>query len=157
MGGGVSGEGVVVVAARRRLVDIAEKEIFAVKILGKVKIVFGFYQVCLVLSTSYSARLPERYTGWTDTLSQVISIDWSGFYLPPQCLPYWSRLVAVTVLPIGVIALLLCAGVGLRIHHRRASRVPRTAISVVASRDCPWPPRPHAGQPPSRVLLCALR
>ena len=70
-------------------------------------------------------KRPERYTGWTDTLSEVVSIDWSGFFLPPQCLPYWSRLVAVTASPVAAIALLLLAGVGLRLQQWQSAPSPR--------------------------------
>ena len=108
-----------------RLADRAVSIFATLGLLAKFKITFGFYQVCLVLSTTYSARLPERYTAWADKLSEVISIDWSGFFLPPQCLPFWSRLVAVTISPISAIALLLVAGAGLRLYRLRVAPSPR--------------------------------
>ena len=97
-------------------------------LMPKFKILVGFYQVCSVLSTTYSARLPERYTRWTDKLSETISLDWSGFFLPPQCLPYSYRLVAVAVSPLGVITLLLLAGVGMRLYQRCKSPSPRPRL-----------------------------
>jgi len=108
-----------------RLADRAVTFSAAMGLMPKFKVVLGFYQVCVVLSTTYSVRLPERYTGWTDTLSEVVSIDWSGFFLPPQCLPYWSRLVAVTASPVAAIALLLLAGVGLRLQQWQSAPSPR--------------------------------
>ena len=41
------------------------------------------------------ARLPEEYAGWTDAVSKAVAIDWSGVFLPAQCLSYQSRLVAI--------------------------------------------------------------
>ena len=77
---------------------------------AKLKILFGFYQICTVLSSTYSARLPDKYTGWTDNLANVISIDWSGFFLPEQCLGYALRLLAIALSPVALIALLMIAG-----------------------------------------------
>ena len=85
---------------------------------AKMKILFSFWQVCIVLSTTYSARLPEEYTSWTDAVSKAVAIDWSGVFLPAQCLSYRSRLVAIAVSPIGLIALFLLAGIGRRLHAR---------------------------------------
>ena len=107
-----------------RLADRAVTFSAAISLIPKLKILLGFYQICIVLSTTYSVRLPERYTSWTDKVNEAVSIDWSGFFLPTQCLPYWSRLVAVSISPVGVIALLLLAGVGLRLHQRRLSPSP---------------------------------
>ena len=108
-----------------RLADRAVTFSAAIGLIPKFKILLGFYQICIVLSTTYSARLPERYTSWTDKVNDAVSIDWSGFFLPPQCLPYRSRLVAVSIAPVGVIVLLLLAGVGLRLHQRRLAPTPR--------------------------------
>ncbi|EOD14389.1 hypothetical protein EMIHUDRAFT_211817 [Emiliania huxleyi CCMP1516] len=69
---------------------------------AKLKILFGFYQTCTVLSSTYSARLPDKYTGWTDNLANVISIDWSGFFLPEQCLGYALRLLAIALSPVAL-------------------------------------------------------
>ena len=108
-----------------RLADRAVAFSYGIGLIPKSKVLLGFYQICIVLSTTYSVRLPERYTSWTDKVSEAVSIDWSGTFLPPQCLPYWSRLVAVSISPVGVIALLLLAGVGLRLHQRRLAPSPR--------------------------------
>ena len=107
-----------------RIADRTGDAIYKIGLIPKFKILFGFYQVCLVLSTTYSARLPERYTGWTEALAEAVFIDWSGIVLPVQCLPHKSRLVAVAISPIGVIALLLFAGIVLRLcaRWRRARR-----------------------------------
>ncbi|EOD07115.1 hypothetical protein EMIHUDRAFT_448489 [Emiliania huxleyi CCMP1516] len=78
---------------------------------AKLKILFGFYQICTVLSSTYSARLPDKYTGWTDNLANVISVDWSGFFLPEQCLGYALRLLAIALSPVALIALLMIAGI----------------------------------------------
>ncbi|EOD08755.1 hypothetical protein EMIHUDRAFT_459945, partial [Emiliania huxleyi CCMP1516] len=107
-----------------RIADRTGDAIYKIGLIPKFKILFGFYQVCLVLSTTYSARLPERYTGWTEALAEAVFIDWSGIVLPVQCLAHTSRLVAVAISPIGVIALLLFAGIVLRLcaRWRRARR-----------------------------------
>ncbi|EOD21749.1 hypothetical protein EMIHUDRAFT_207811 [Emiliania huxleyi CCMP1516] len=60
---------------------------------------FGDFSICTVLSSTYSARLPPEYTGWTDKLANAISIDWSGFFLPEQCLGYALRLLAIALSP----------------------------------------------------------
>ncbi|EOD06896.1 hypothetical protein EMIHUDRAFT_453350 [Emiliania huxleyi CCMP1516] len=78
---------------------------------AKVKILFGFYQISTVLSSTYSARLPDKYTSWTDNLANAISIDWSGFFLPEQCLGYGMRLLAIALSPVALIALLMIAGI----------------------------------------------
>ena len=92
---------------------------------AKVKILFGFYQISTVLSSTYSARLPDKYTGWTDKLANVISIDWSGYFLPEQCLGYALRLLAIALSPVALIALLMIAGISLRLHGWRAAPPPR--------------------------------
>jgi len=92
---------------------------------AKLKILFGFYQICTVLSSTYSARLPDKYTGWTDNLANVISVDWSGFFLPEQCLGYALRLLAIALSPVALIALLLVAGISLRLYRWRAAPAPR--------------------------------
>ena len=92
---------------------------------AKLKILFGFYQICTVLSSTYSARLPDKYTGWTDNLANVISIDWSGFFLPEQCLGYALRLLAIALSPVALIALLMIAGISLRLYRWRAAPAPR--------------------------------
>ena len=92
---------------------------------AKVKILFGFYQISTVLSSTYSARLPDKYTGWTDKLANVVSIDWSGFFLPEQCLGYGLRLLAVALSPVALIALLMIAGISLRLCRWRAAPAPR--------------------------------
>ena len=117
-----------------RIADRTGDAIYKIGLIPKFKILFGFYQVCLVLSTTYSARLPERYTGWTEALAEAVFIDWSGVVLPVQCLPHKSRLVAVAISPIGVIALLLFAGIVLRLcarwrRARRGAAEPPTALA----------------------------
>ena len=92
---------------------------------AKVKILFGFYQISTVLSSTYSARLPDKYTGWTDKLANVVSIDWSGFFLPEQCLGYGLRLLAVALSPVALIALLMGTGIALRLHSWRTAPPPR--------------------------------
>ena len=86
---------------------------------------FGFYQICTVLSSTYSARLPPEYTGWTDKLANTVSIDWSGLFLPQQCLGYDLRLLAIALSPVAFIALLMAAGISLRLYHWRAAPAPR--------------------------------
>ena len=81
----------------------------------------GFYQICTVLSSTYSARLPDKYTGWTDKLANAISIDWSGFILPEQCLGYGLRLLAVALSPVALIALLMGTGIALRLYYWRTA------------------------------------
>jgi len=93
-----------------RLVDRAVVFYVGMGFTPKLKILLGFYQVCIVLTTTYSARLPIEYTSWTDKLAEAISIDWTGFLLPAQCLPFQSRLLAVTITPASLIALLLLTG-----------------------------------------------
>ena len=82
-------------------------------------------RICTVLSSTYSARLPDKYTGWTDNLANVISIDWSGFFLPEQCLGYGMRLLAIALSPVALIALLMIAGISLRLYRWRAAPAPR--------------------------------
>lgn len=103
-----------------RLADRTVHNFFEAGLVPKMKILLGFYQICFVLKPTYSARLPDKYTSWTDELAEAVSIDWSGFFLPAQCLPYWSRLVAVAVSPTSLIALLLLFGVGRRLYRGRA-------------------------------------
>ena len=88
---------------------------------AKVKILFGFYQISTVLSSTYSARLTDKYTGWTDKLASAISIDWSGFFLPEQCLGYGMRLVGSALCPVVLIALLMGTGIALRLRRWRAA------------------------------------
>ena len=92
---------------------------------AKVKILFGFYQISTVLSSTYSARLPDKYTSWTDNLADAISIDWSGFFLPEQCLGYGMRLLAIALCPVALIALLMGTGIALRLYYWRAAPPPR--------------------------------
>ena len=88
-------------------------------------------QVCIVLSTTYSARLPEKYTGWTDQMAEAVSIDMTAVFLPVQCVSFSLRLLAYTLSPVGVIALLLLAGVGLRVMRWHAtSERPRLGDAV---------------------------
>ena len=108
-----------------RLADCIVSTSVTAGLTAKIKIMVGFYQVSLVLSTTYSARLPKKYTGWTDRLAEAITVDWSGFILPTQCLPYSSRLLANTLSPLGLIALLLLAGVGRQLHRSRTMSAPR--------------------------------
>ena len=97
-----------------RLTDLIVEWCIAVGLRAKFKILLSFYQVCSVLSTTYSARLPDKYTNWTNRLFRVINVDWTRFFMPAQCLPYSLRLVAIAVGPVAVIALLLLGGVALR-------------------------------------------
>ena len=78
---------------------------------SKLKIIVSFYQVCTVLSSTYSARLPDKYTDWTYTFGEAIAIDWSLLFLPAGCLPYSLRLATMTAAPAALIALLLLTGV----------------------------------------------
>ena len=87
-----------------RFADRSVKYYVGVGMTAKVKILFGFYQISTVLSSTYSARLPDKYTGWTDKLANAISIHWSGFFLPEQCLGYDLRLLAIALSPIALIA-----------------------------------------------------
>ncbi|EOD27539.1 hypothetical protein EMIHUDRAFT_468827 [Emiliania huxleyi CCMP1516] len=89
------------------------------------EVLFGFYQICTVLSSTYSARLPPEYTGWTDKLANTVSIDWSGLFLPQQCLGYDLRLLAIALSPVAFIALLMAAGISLRLYRWRAAPAPR--------------------------------
>ena len=107
-----------------RFADRSVKYYVGVGMTAKLKILFGFYQICTVLSSTYSARLPDKYTGWTDTLANVISIDWSGFFMPEQCLGYALRLLAIALSPVALIALLMIAGISLRLHCWRAAPAP---------------------------------
>ena len=108
-----------------RLADRGVGVYFVLGLTPKLKILLSFYQICIVLNTTYSARLPKKYTTLTDELSEGVNIDWSGFFLPPQCLAYWARLVAVTISPVGLIALLLIAGAALRLRRWRDAPTPR--------------------------------
>ena len=108
-----------------RLADRAVYWYVAIGLTAKLKILFGFYQICTVLSSTYSARLPEEYTGWTDRLANAMSIDWSGVFLPEQCLGYALRLLAIALSPVALIALLMVAGISLRLHGWRAAPAPR--------------------------------
>ena len=100
---------------------------------AKVKILFGFYQISTVLSSTYSARLPDKYTGWTDKLANVVSIDWSGFFLPEQCLGYDLRLVVSALSPVVLIALLMGWGITLRLHSWRTAPPPRPKLWAEAA------------------------
>ena len=106
---------------------LSHVELFAASLTAKTKILLGFYQIVTVLSTTYSTRLPPEYTRWTDALDAVadaVSIDWSGFFLPQQCLGYGLRLLAIALSPVALIALLIIAGVCLRLHPWRAAPAP---------------------------------
>ncbi|EOD41030.1 hypothetical protein EMIHUDRAFT_108214 [Emiliania huxleyi CCMP1516] len=92
---------------------------------SRSSVLFGFYQICTVLSSTYSARLPPEYTGWTDKLANTVSIDWSGLFLPQQCLGYDLRLLAIALSPVAFIALLMAAGISLRLYRWRAAPPPR--------------------------------
>ena len=91
----------------------------------KIKIMFAFYQIVLVLSSTYSARLPDKYTGLTDPLANVVALDWSGLFLPEQCLGYELRLLAIALAPVAFIALMMIAGISLRLQRWRAAPAPR--------------------------------
>ena len=111
-----------------RLLRFEDRAVYwyvGVGLTAKLKILFGFYQICTVLSSTYSARLPDKYTGWTDNLANVISVDWSGFFLPEQCLGYALRLLAIALSPVALIALLMIAGISLRLYRWSAAPAPR--------------------------------
>ena len=74
-------------------------------------------QVCIVLSTTYSARLPEEYTEKFQDFSEAVSIDWTALFLPVQCVPFTRRLLTYSLSPVGLIALLLLIGVGMRVKR----------------------------------------
>ena len=123
-------------AARGRILRLADRAVVFYVGMGftpKLKILLGFYQVCIVLTTTYSARLPDKYTGWTDELANVISIDWSGFFLPEQCLGYGLRLLAVAISPVALIALLMGTGITLRLHSWRTASPPRPKLWAEAA------------------------
>ncbi|EOD04884.1 hypothetical protein EMIHUDRAFT_220686 [Emiliania huxleyi CCMP1516] len=110
-----------------RLLRLADRAVYwcvAVGLTAKTKTLFGFFQVVTVLFTTYSTRLPPEYTGWTDAVADAVSIDWSGFFLPQQCLGYGLRLLAIALSPVALIALLIIAGVCLRLHPWRAAPAP---------------------------------
>jgi len=112
-----------------RFADRAVYWYVGVGLTAKLKILFGFYQICTVLSSTYSARLPEEYTGWTDRLANAMSIDWSGVFLPEQCLGYGLRLLAIALSPVALIALLMGTGIALRLRRWRAAPPPRPTES----------------------------
>ena len=92
---------------------------------GKLKIIVSFYQVCTVLSSTYSARLPDKYTDWTYTFGEAIAIDWSLLFLPAGCLPYSLRLATITAAPAALIAVLLLTGAGIWVTRWLAASSPR--------------------------------
>ena len=73
--------------------------------------------MCIVLSTTYSARLPEEYTEKFQDFSEAVSIDWTALFLPVQCVPFKHRLLTYSLSPVGLIALLLLIGVGMRVKR----------------------------------------
>jgi len=93
----------------------------------KIKMMFAFYQIVLVLSSTYWARLPDKYTGLTDPLANVVTLDWTYFilFLPQQCLGYGERLLAIALAPVALIALMMIAGISLRLKRWRAAPAPR--------------------------------
>ena len=58
-------------------------------------------------------------------MANAISIDWSGFFLPEQCLGYGMRLLAVALSPVALIAQLMGSGLSLRLLRWRAAPAPR--------------------------------
>uniref|UniRef100_A0A7S3TEN2 Tyrosine-protein kinase ephrin type A/B receptor-like domain-containing protein n=1 Tax=Emiliania huxleyi TaxID=2903 RepID=A0A7S3TEN2_EMIHU len=119
------------IGAALRLTDRFVAWCVAIGLQAKAKILLGFYQVVIVLSTTYSARLPEKYTGWTDKLSGAVSVDWSGILLPSQCVNFSLRLLTIALSPVGLIALLLLIGVLVRIRRwQTAPERPRFSAAV---------------------------
>jgi len=92
----------------------------------KLKILLGFYQVALVLDGTYSAQLPEEFMTPTDRLNDWISLNWPKALLAVQCGP--SELLAVTLLPVGLIALLLLSGVALRAYRWHVAPLPHQRL-----------------------------
>jgi len=93
----------------------------ATDLKAKLKILLGFFQVCFVLSTTYSARLPPRYQKAFDKLSEAVSIDWTAIFLPHGCTDFKVRLVVLATFPVIIIALLMLVGVGFRLKHWHAT------------------------------------
>ena len=58
------------------------------------------------------ARLPEKYTGWSDRVKEAVSVDVTALFLPVQCVSFSLRLIAYALSPVGLIALLLLLGEG---------------------------------------------
>jgi hypothetical protein len=111
-----------------KFVDLVLAKFSALGIQPKLKILFGFYQICTVLEITYSARLPPKYMEWTDPLRVVTGIDWSGLVMPSQCVSYSLRLLFIAFSPVALIALLLLAGVLLRLKWWRALPAPRPRL-----------------------------
>ena len=111
-------EGVYYLAVGRYgdIADVLEKACVALssgpQTTAKMKILFSFWQVCIVLSTTYSARLPEKYTGWSDRVKEAVSVDVTALFLPVQCVSFSLRLIVYALSPVGLIALLLLLGEG---------------------------------------------
>ena len=121
-----------------RLLRFADRAVYiyvAIGLTAKTKVLFGFYQICTVLSSTYSARLPPEYTGWTDKLANTVSIDWTGYFLPQQCLGYDLRLLAIALSPAAFIALLMAAGISLRFYRWRAAPPPRPMEASMPGAD----------------------
>jgi len=100
-----------------RLADRAIAWSMAIGLMAKAKILLGFYQVCIVLSTTYSARMPEEYTARFQEFSEAVAIDWTALFLPVQCVPFRLRLLTYTLSPVGLVALLMMTGVGIRVRR----------------------------------------
>ena len=138
-----------------RLLRLADRAVYwyvAIGLTAKTKILFGFYQIVTVLSTTYSTRLPPEYTSWTDAVADAVSIDWSGFFLPQQCLGYGLRLHR----PLARRPHSAANDRGSKSAASLLAHHPSSAREALDRRGGPRPSRPHAGGPGARLLLRAL-
>ena len=57
----------------------------------------------------------------------MVTLDWTYFilFLPQQCLGYGERLLAIALAPVALIALMMIAGISLRLKRWRAAPAPR--------------------------------
>ena len=78
------------------------------KLTTKFRVFVAFYQIVFVLSTTYSVRLPESFTEWTEPI-RYLSLDWLAFALPAGCFVrgFSQRLLIIALAPLVVVMLKL--------------------------------------------------
>lgn len=80
------------------------------RLMGKLKLVVGYFQVVHVVPEAFRVTLPHEYTEWMRAFDWL-SIDWLTFAIPPECIgPFAQRLRLQALLPLFPLLVLFCAG-----------------------------------------------
>ena len=69
----------------------------------KLKVVISFYQVVIILDSTYSVTMPPVFTSWMNVF-RLIGLDWSSFVIPKDCLARGvsSELLLHALAPVAV-------------------------------------------------------